>query len=196
MNEPSIRELTTEIVAWADSAFPKRTVQSALIKFFSEIGELADDPSKSGEYADVCILVFDLAAMHGVDLAQAIRDKLAVNKGRDWVEMPTGVFRHRDSLSEALAHTQGQIPLAFDEVPGYLSTCPVLKTCYELGVADRRADREMDPPWQLGDLLRRRAELDDVLRRTYISRVNTPDRTEAYAAYKLGYQNYPGEPSA
>lgn len=194
MNEPSIRELTAEIVAWADSAFPKRTVQSALIKFFSEIGELADDPSKPGEYADVCILVFDLAAMHGVDLAQAIRDKLAINKGRDWVEMPTGVFRHRDPLSEALAHAQEQVSLAFDEVPGYLSACPVLKTCYELGVADRRADREMDPPWQEGE--RHRDELADVLRRTYISRANTPDVTEAYAAYRLGYQNHPGEPSA
>ncbi len=89
-----IAELTREIVEWADSAFPKRTPQSAFLKFFGEIGELVDNPSNPDEYADICIMLFDLANMHGVDIAQAIKTKMNINRSRTWVTTALGTWRH------------------------------------------------------------------------------------------------------
>lgn len=89
-----IQTLTNEIVTWADSVFPDRQPQSALLKLFEETGELVRDPSSAGEYADICIMVFDLANMHGVDLAQAIREKLEINRARVWNRTSTGTLQH------------------------------------------------------------------------------------------------------
>lgn len=89
-----IRQLTEQIVQWADSVFPDRKPESALLKLFEETGELVRDPTAAGEYADICIMVFDLAHMHGIDLAAAIREKLEINKHRDWVKTKTGTLQH------------------------------------------------------------------------------------------------------
>lgn len=90
----SIESLTAEIVEWANQALPGRVVQSALLKLFEETGELVRDPKKSEEYADICIMLFDLAHMNGVDLTQAIVDKMAINRGRVWTVTPSGTFQH------------------------------------------------------------------------------------------------------
>jgi len=89
-----IRQLTQDIVQWADSVFPDRKPESALLKLFEETGELVRDPTAAGEYADICIMVFDLAHMHGIDLAQAIREKIEVNKNRVWRKTLTGTLQH------------------------------------------------------------------------------------------------------
>lgn len=89
-----IEELTQEVVQWANSAFPDRKPQSALLKLFEETGELVRDPSDAGEYADIFIMLFDLADMHGVDVAKAIRDKLALNRQRTWTKTATGTLQH------------------------------------------------------------------------------------------------------
>lgn len=91
-----IAQLTEDIVNWADEVFPTRTPQSAFLKFFGEIGELIDNPSNPDEYADICIMLFDLANMHGVDIAQAIRAKMITNKKRSWEKTGLGTWRHKD----------------------------------------------------------------------------------------------------
>lgn len=91
-----IELLSNGIVEWADKVFPDRTPSSAFLKFFREIGELIDDPTKADEYADICIMLFDLAKMHGVDLAAAIRDKMKVNRGRTWAKGAFGTYQHEE----------------------------------------------------------------------------------------------------
>jgi len=66
------------------------------IRFAEEVGELAKEmrkkwklgaeaaPSAAGELADVFMYLVDLANHFGVDLDQAVRDKLKVNEGRTW----------------------------------------------------------------------------------------------------------------
>lgn len=93
----TIRELTEDIVQWADSTFPSRNAASALLKLFEEVGELVKDPSSGPEYADICIMLFDLANMHGVDLAAAIKDKMDINRGRKWAVTSLGTLHHSDS---------------------------------------------------------------------------------------------------
>lgn len=96
-----IRQLTQDIVQWADSVFPDRKPESALLKLFEETGELVRDPTAAGEYADICIMVFDLAHMHGIDLAQAIREKIEVNKNRVWRKTLTGTLQHDEKGSDS-----------------------------------------------------------------------------------------------
>ena len=47
-------------------------------------GERADSDALAGELADVALYLLQLAYLTGIDLEQAILDKLAVNYNRDW----------------------------------------------------------------------------------------------------------------
>lgn len=116
--EPNIEQLTVRIIAWADRVFPQRTQQSALLKMYEEIGELVKNPKSPDEYADICIMLFDLANMNGVNVAQAIEHKMFVNEHRAWRETETGTMQH----------------LSDDEV-----------YAYECGVKDFNNDEEMQP---------------------------------------------------
>jgi NTP pyrophosphatase (non-canonical NTP hydrolase) len=49
-------------------------------------GERADSDALAGELADVALYLLQLAYLTGVDLEQAIRDKLAINYNRHWPE--------------------------------------------------------------------------------------------------------------
>ena len=42
----------------------------------------------SGELADVMLYLIQLASISGIDLGQAVMDKLAVNYGRTWDQEP------------------------------------------------------------------------------------------------------------
>ena len=116
--EPNIEQLTNRITAWADRVFPQRTQQSALLKMYEEIGELVKNPKNPDEYADICIMLFDLARMNGVNVAQAIEHKMFVNEHRTWRETETGTMQH----------------LSDDEV-----------YAYECGVKDFNNGEEMQP---------------------------------------------------
>ena len=91
-----IKTLTKDIVNWADSVFPNREPAAALLKLFEEVGELVRNPESPGEYADICIMLFDLAAMHKVDLSQAIVEKMAINRSRRWTVTKNGTMQHKD----------------------------------------------------------------------------------------------------
>jgi hypothetical protein len=92
-----VSEMQTLIKNWADSVYPNRTAQSALTKMvMEEIPELIaggiDDPL---EFADIAILLFDAAALLGIDIEQAVKDKMAINVARRWkIDAVTGIMKH------------------------------------------------------------------------------------------------------
>jgi NTP pyrophosphatase (non-canonical NTP hydrolase) len=47
-------------------------------------GETAEQAELAGELADVLLYLLQLASLSGVDLGQAVMDKLKVNYGRMW----------------------------------------------------------------------------------------------------------------
>jgi NTP pyrophosphatase (non-canonical NTP hydrolase) len=49
--------------------------------------EQASNPELAGELADVALYLLQLASVSGIDLEQAILDKLRLNYGRSW-ELP------------------------------------------------------------------------------------------------------------
>ncbi len=47
-------------------------------------GEAADKAELAGELADVLLYLMQLASLNGIDLGQAVIDKLKINDGREW----------------------------------------------------------------------------------------------------------------
>ena len=46
----------------------------------------ADATALSGELADVLLYLLQIASLHGINLEQAVLDKLKINYGREWGE--------------------------------------------------------------------------------------------------------------
>lgn len=92
-----LEELQAEIATWADAVFPDRTAHGALTKLMlHEIPELITskllDPT---EYADIVILVLDIAHLNGIDISSAVREKMAINRARTWkIDPDTGLMSH------------------------------------------------------------------------------------------------------
>ena len=117
-----IQQLQQVISEWADEVYPNRTVENALTKMMlHEIPELlhgrAMDPM---EFADVAILLFDVAHLQGIDIAQAMRFKMKVNRNRKWeIDPATGLMSHvklpveeMNSSIQGLAK-RGRVPTGF-----------------------------------------------------------------------------------
>lgn len=94
----TVAELQSEIAEWADSVVPNRTPLSVIAKMLGEVGELiaSERMSDPSEIADVLILALDLAHLQGIDAAEAIRNKLEINKGRKWQVADNGCAQHYD----------------------------------------------------------------------------------------------------
>ncbi|WP_373081961.1 dATP/dGTP pyrophosphohydrolase domain-containing protein [Zhongshania sp.] len=90
-----LRELQSLITDWADQVIPHRTLHDASVKLLEEVAEAFANPGDPGELADMAILVMDMFHLAGVDMEQAIRDKMAVNKQRSWQRDPrTRILKH------------------------------------------------------------------------------------------------------
>lgn len=96
VSEPlTIRSFQRQVTEWADRLFPNRTPDEIVRKMQEETAELLKDKIDAGEYADVLILVLDLASQHGIDVEKAVSDKMAINESRQWYwDAYTGVMRH------------------------------------------------------------------------------------------------------
>lgn len=142
-SEMTIAEHTDVIVGWANDALPDRTPQSAVMKLFEEVGELVKHPSEEGEYADICIMVFDLARMHGVDLNDAIIRKMMVNEGRAWALTPMGTYQHSGE-APPVSPAPAPEPETPDGTGAPMKTMTAAQVfAYDLGVADKGAGVSM-----------------------------------------------------
>lgn len=94
----SLKDITKEVVEWADQIAPARQPKDAVVKMVSETSELLDavlnkDPrAVREEIGDVMILLVDLAHMYNINPVHAAEDKMGVNRRRKW-EMRDGVMR-------------------------------------------------------------------------------------------------------
>lgn len=57
-----------------------------VLEHFQWRDDLADRQALAGELADVQLYLLQLASISGIDLEQAVLDKLRVNYGRTWGE--------------------------------------------------------------------------------------------------------------
>lgn len=83
------------ITAWADRTFPDRTIEEAVKKLKKETAELeVSGHLDAGEFADVAILLFDIAHLQGIDLSRAIENKMRINESRQWQKLKDGTHQH------------------------------------------------------------------------------------------------------
>jgi NTP pyrophosphatase (non-canonical NTP hydrolase) len=87
--------LQRAIDEWQRATFPPSTAASKLAHLRKELVELEAAPTDAGEIADCIMLLVGVASLAGVDVQQALEDKLAVNKQRRWGEPDAdGVVEH------------------------------------------------------------------------------------------------------
>lgn len=96
-----LRRVQDEITRWATEQFPARTDHQTIFKLMlHEIPEMAMHKKEKGtdeigpELADCLILLFDLASMWEVDVAEAIAEKMGINYTRKWAADAHGIFQH------------------------------------------------------------------------------------------------------
>lgn len=89
--------LGEEVSRYADMYLPNRTPSSAFLKMFEEMGELVADPKDPSEWADVFIMLLDLAHMHMVTpmLVTEIFKKLEINAKSEFVATSDSVVSKR-----------------------------------------------------------------------------------------------------
>ncbi|SRR6266404_716151 len=84
-----------DISTWAGKQFPKRTVAGVYLKLYGEVYESIRNPGSPDEFADLMILLLDLASMQHINVANAIADKMKINKKRLWIfDEITGLAQH------------------------------------------------------------------------------------------------------
>lgn len=97
----NLLDVQQEIHRWASEQFPHRTDHHAIYKLVvEEIPELMMHQKEKGmagiglELADCFILLMDLASIWGVDLDDAIYEKMQVNYARRWNKGANGIMQH------------------------------------------------------------------------------------------------------
>jgi len=91
-----ISQLQERIKIWADGVFPHRTAWNAATKLMmEEIPEWAQAMDDPMEYADLVILILDVASLKGIDVEKAVMEKMDINEGRNWViDKEKGTMHH------------------------------------------------------------------------------------------------------
>lgn len=102
--ERTVSELTpfqSEVNDWQLKTFPTSSVNSKIAHMRKEIEELAEHPTDASEMADIFILLLGVASKQGVDLLDAARAKMEINKKREWgTPDENGVVLHKKHIAE------------------------------------------------------------------------------------------------
>lgn len=96
----ALQALAEEVSRYADIYLPNRTPSSAFLKMFEEMGELVADPKDPSEWADVFIMLLDLAHMHRVTpmLVTEIFEKLEINAKSEFTPLQNSVVSKRTKI--------------------------------------------------------------------------------------------------
>lgn len=81
-----IKKIQDEIGAWAEKTFPEETLTALFVHLVEEIGELSKSDFDEEELADCAILILNMAHLRKINLGEAIKMKMKVNKCREWGE--------------------------------------------------------------------------------------------------------------
>lgn len=106
--EDTLVRLQNDVFEMANQLFADRKQPNAFLKLYGEVGEVIDNPSDPGEWADVFILLLDLARINGIDVEKAVRDKMAILRGRQWARNGMGVYQHKPRIYFAPADQDGE----------------------------------------------------------------------------------------
>lgn len=101
------KALQVVIRGWATRAFPERAAlpreeqaRALIRKMRKELDELEANPGGEDEYADMQILLLDLAELYNHDVQEATIRKIATNYGRRWALEADGTYQHVRTVNE------------------------------------------------------------------------------------------------
>lgn len=89
----TFEQLIAKYLIWVKATFPDETVAEQLTHLREELEEVAAEPTKADEYADVLFLLFCVAQGNGINLLQAAHDKFEILQARSWKRTEKG-YRH------------------------------------------------------------------------------------------------------
>jgi len=93
----TLADAQEQVIHWIENIHPNRTPEGTLLKLFEEIGELAQNPGDIDEFADILIVLLDLAYQENInanDLVPAVMRKMEINRSRSWDVNQLGVMSH------------------------------------------------------------------------------------------------------
>lgn len=97
----SLDSIAEEVITWGQSTFPHVEAHSLAEHLRREAHELVEDSTNASEQADIFILLVQIAHRTGVDLAEAVREKLEINKRRTWKAPDAqGVVEHQEEIPD------------------------------------------------------------------------------------------------
>jgi NTP pyrophosphatase (non-canonical NTP hydrolase) len=87
-------QLQSEVTRWVASMFPDASAATNIQKMQSELEKLLKTPWSEDEMADVLIVLSAYASRFGVDLENAVRRKMEINRQRNWHREADGTYQH------------------------------------------------------------------------------------------------------
>ena len=94
-------ETQSSISAWGEETFGPVASASVLVERarleFDELAEAVgqmDNAAVGHEIADILILLYRVATLHGCDVDEMVQAKMRINRGREWVRTGDGTGRH------------------------------------------------------------------------------------------------------
>ena len=95
----NLRDMQVEVEEWLDTIIPDRSTQSVLVKLEEERQELLETLSDSKnldplEFADLLIIILDLASLNCIDVQSAFKKKMKINRNRKWMVDGNGCAQH------------------------------------------------------------------------------------------------------
>lgn len=100
MADKTIAQWQDEVFEWANAQFPGRTLYGTVSKLvLEEMPEFLRNRSDPLEYADMLILILDIASQMDIDVGTALEMKMGINRKRTWALGPDGMYKHIEDES-------------------------------------------------------------------------------------------------
>ena len=92
-------ETPKSITEWAIDTFGRLDEQTVALRMNKEVSELltalhTHSLGTPEEIADIAIMLFQVAYLHGIDLQAEVDRKMAINRARSWERGPSGDWQH------------------------------------------------------------------------------------------------------
>ncbi len=87
-------DIQREVSRWVALTFPAATLESQIRKLRAEVVELEKDPSSVDELADIGVVLLALTSRMGEDFDSLVRQKMEINRTRQWALQDDGTYQH------------------------------------------------------------------------------------------------------
>lgn len=92
-DDRSLEELISEVSDFCEDTYEGAGLEAQMLKIIEEIEEFVENPSDA-EAADILIVLINISRIMGFSLKDALSEKFAIIKEREWAQQPSGAYHH------------------------------------------------------------------------------------------------------